>query len=399
MSVGQSDFSAAKVSFSHKVAYGVAIFVLSFAGGWLGGSSRVDNKLSIENQPNTSFSGSKNTGNTIRSIADSVGPSVVSINVTSAVASSGSDLLYSQLFGYDLSPKPRQSAGTGVIISQDGLVMTNRHVVPSGVTKVSVTLSDGTELEDVRVLDRTANNDSLDIAFLKIGDTKGKKLTVAKLGDSSKMRIGDSVVAIGNTLGQFQNTVTTGILSGYGRSIQASGGNDGVETLDDLFQTDAAINQGNSGGPLVNMGGEVVGINTAIAEGAQTVGFAIPINNVKGIIKSIEKTGKIERPYLGVRYVLLTDDIAKELRLKASRGAYIPKSADGGGVIKGGPADKSGIKEGDVITKIDGKTIDEKTSLVSVLGKKNVGDTVRVSINRDGSVKNIDVRLGAANKN
>lgn len=379
-------------SFLQKVALGMGIFVLSFAGGWAGGASRNCQGL-LEGSSLTPKVTTTKTGDAIRTVAEAVGPSVVSVNVTTE-STAGVGSLYSQLFGLEAMPQARQSAGTGIIISQDGLVLTNRHVVPAGVSKVSVTLSDGTELDDVKVVGRTNPNDSLDIAFLKIGNTKGKKLTVARLGDSSKMTVGDQVVAIGNTLGQFQNTVTTGILSGYGRSIQAGGGSEGVETLDDLFQTDAAINQGNSGGPLVNMSGEVIGVNTAIAEGAQTVGFAIPINNVKGLVAGVEKNGKIERPYLGVRYILLTDDIAKELDLAVTRGAYIPRSS--GGIVADGPADKAGLKAGDVITKIDGKAIDEKASLVSILGKRQPGDTVELSVVRDGKTITLRAELATA---
>src|SRR5207249_716858 len=156
---------------------------------------------------------------------------------------------------------------------------------------------DGTELKNVSVIGRTSDSDPLDIAFLKINDKKGKTLTPVKLGDSSKIQVGDKVLAIGNALGQFQNTVTQGIISGYGRSVQAGdssqlGLSNNTETLQNLFQTDAAINEGNSGGPLVNMSGEVIGINTAIAGGAQNVGFSIPINDVQGLIKSVLNKGK-----------------------------------------------------------------------------------------------------------
>lgn len=382
-------------NFFHKAAVAMGIFVLSFAGGWLGGSSR-NGQSPISDTNVARQAVATKSGAAVSSIAKSTGQSVVSVNVTSQSASSSSSL-YSQLFGYDVAPQEQESAGTGIILTADGLIMTNRHVVPSGTSTVSVTLSDGTEYKNVKVIGRTSSSDSLDIAFLKIPDTNGRKLTPANLGDSSKMSVGDQVVAIGNTLGQFQNTVTTGILSGYGRSIQAGDGTGGSsENLDDLFQTDAAINEGNSGGPLVNMSGEVIGINTAIASGAQTVGFAIPINNVKGLIESVEQKGKLERPYLGIRYVLLTDDIAKELSLKVTRGAYIPKTNDQSGIVSGGPADKAGLKEGDVVTKVDGTDINEKTSLISVLGKHKVGDSVKLTVVRDGKTIQLKATLAAA---
>ncbi len=198
----------------------------------------------------------------------------------------------------------------------------------AGATKISITLSDGTELKDVSVLGRTSDSDTLDIAFLKINNAQGHKLTPATLGNSSRVQVGDDVVAIGNALGQFQNTVTSGIISGYGRSLHAGDSSgSSAESLVDLFQTDAAINEGNSGGPLVNLNGQVIGINTAVAGGgAQNIGFAIPINDVKGLVDQVVKTGKFARPYLGVRYVQLTGDIADEFKLSVQNGAFIAPS-------------------------------------------------------------------------
>ncbi|HEX8763019.1 MAG TPA: trypsin-like peptidase domain-containing protein [Candidatus Saccharimonadales bacterium] len=304
-----------------------------------------------------------------------------------------------RFFGFQGSTEQR-GAGTGIIIDKSGLVITNRHVVPAGSKKVDVTLSDGTKFEDVQVIGRTSESDPLDVAFLKIKDTKGVTLTPAKIGDSSKVIVGDTVIAIGNALGQFQNTVTSGIISGHGRSIEAGGESDGsTESLQNLFQTDAAINQGNSGGPLVNLEGEVIGINTAIAAGdAQNIGFAIPINDVKGVIANVIEKGKLERPYLGVVYVTITADMAKRYDLKSDAGAYIPPAVMIGSrsILSGSPAEKAGIKEGDIITKVDGEKVDETHSLTSLLGKHKVGDTITVTIVRDGNERPIDVTLSAA---
>ncbi|QQS19298.1 trypsin-like peptidase domain-containing protein [Candidatus Saccharibacteria bacterium] len=387
---------AKKATLLTKILIGLIIFSISFGGGWLGASSKMsdtDSRAVAEQKTIVT-----NTANLVSSIAGSVGGSVVSVNVTSQSTATG----YGGLFDFGYGPYTQESAGTGVIISSDGLIMTNRHVVPTGTTDVSVTLSDGTVLDKVKVIARTSSRDTLDIAFLKVEDDEGKKLVAAKLGDSSKMKVGDAVVAIGNTLGQFQNTVTSGIISGYGRSLVAGDGSgDQAENLDDMFQTDAAINQGNSGGPLVNMNGEVIGINTAIASDAQTVGFAIPINNVKGLIENVRKSGKLERPYLGVVYVMLTDDIAEEYNLGSTRGAYIPKTEDMGSetVIKGGPAAEAGIAEGDIITKIDGTDINEKSSLLSILSKHKAGDSVELTILRGDATKTISVKLGIAPAN
>lgn len=366
----------------------IAILALSFGGGWLGAESH-DRAPSVVEQ-RTILSDSADL---VSSIATSVGESVVSVNVTSEAESP-----YANFFGYG-GTQTQESAGTGVILTSDGLILTNRHVVPAGTTDVSVTLSDGTVLDKVKVVGRTGSSDSLDVAFLQVEDVEGRNLKPAKLGDSSKMQVGDSVVAIGNALGQFQNTVTTGIISGYGRSLQASDGSgSSADNLDDMFQTDAAINEGNSGGPLVNMNGEVIGINTAIATDSENIGFAIPINNISGLIESVKETGKLERPYLGVRYVMLTDDIAKEYNLSVTRGAYIPSSQSMGSetVIADGPADQAGVEEGDVITKVDGTAINEKNSLLSVLGTHKPGDKVVLTVVRDGKTETLTATLGTA---
>ena len=389
----QTDVDSKKARALSRILIGLIILAISFGGGWLGAASYgndSDTRAMAEQKKVVT-----STANLVSSIAGTVGESVVSVNVTSQSTSSS----YGGFFGFGYGPYTQESAGTGVILSSDGLILTNRHVVPAGTTDVRVTLSDGTVLEKVKVIARTNARDTLDIAFLKVENDEGKKLIAAKLGDSSKMQVGDAVVAIGNTLGQFQNTVTSGIISGYGRSLVAgdeSGG--GAENLDDMFQTDAAINQGNSGGPLVNMNGEVIGINTAIASDAQTVGFAIPINNVKGLIDNVKKSGKLERPYLGVVYVMLTDDIAQEYNLGVTRGAYIPKEADMGSetILKDGPAAAADIQEGDIITKIDGVAINEKSSLLSVLSKHKAGDNVELTIVRGSDTKTVNVKLGVA---
>ncbi len=372
----------------------LAVLAVGFLGGALGAASQSGLGAGSLVQQKTIL---KNEANVISDIAKSVGPSVVSVNVTSQNATVSNP--YSYWFGGGTGGQAQQSAGTGIILTEGGLIMTNRHVVPSGTTSVSVTLSDGTVFDDVQVVGRTSSRDSLDVAFLQIGDLKGRTLSPAKLGDSSAMKVGDTVVAIGNALGQFQNTVTSGIVSGYGRSIQAGDGVSSAETLDDLFQTDAAINEGNSGGPLVNLAGEVIGVNTAIASGSQGIGFAIPINNVRGLITSVEDTGKLQRPYLGVVYVMLTDDTAKEYNLSVSRGAYVPKPEQVGGsetVVPGGPAADAGVEAGDVITEVDGVKVDEKKSLVSLLGNHKVGDKVKLTIVRGNDTKTLTATLAAA---
>lgn len=350
-----------------------------FLGGWFGGQR--------SNQQPSSFQTERvileGQSELISTIAREVGDSVVSIVVTRG-----------GLFG------SAQAAGTGIVLTEDGLIVTNRHVVPAGTTAVTVTLADGTEYQDVQVVGRTSDSDSLDVAFLKINDTSGRKLKAATLGDSTAMQVGDPVIAIGNTLGQFHNTVTSGIISGHGRSIETASVNGfGVDSLENLFQTDAAINEGNSGGPLVNINGEVIGINTAVAAGdVQGVGFAIPINDVSGLIASVKEKGVLERPFLGVMYVSLTNDLAKTYGLTINRGAYIVPSVIAGsaGIIAGGPAEQAGVREGDIITKIDDVAIDQNNSLASLVNKRRVGDKVVLTIVRDGQERTIEVLLAAA---
>ncbi len=379
---------------------GLGLIVLSglagFSGAWL------ENHHNQNGLYSTTVGNQKKvvTGQSqlISQIAKSVGSSVVSVNVNiSGSSSSSQDSL--GFFGFAQPSQDQQAAGTGVIISSGGVIMTNRHVVPTGTTSVSVTLSDGTELKNVSVIGRTGDNDSLDIAFLKINDAKGHKLTAASIGDSSNVQVGDDVVAIGNALGQFQNTVTSGIISGFGRSVQAgdsSGNAATAENLDNLFQTDAAINEGNSGGPLVNLNGQVIGINTAIAGNAQSIGFAIPINDVRGLIGQVLKSGKFVRPYIGVRYIPLTADIASQFGLKVQHGAFVAPSSDPASpsVLVGSPANKAGIQERDIITEVEGKKIDENHSLTSLLNQHQPGDNVKLTVIRGDKTLHLTATLG-----
>ena len=368
------------------------LFILSISSGFFGAwlFTRDDPTQSTQKQQVVL----KSQAQLISNIAKNVGESVVSVEVTRSSQLNGG------LFGFsNLQDTESQSAGTGIILDEQGLIITNRHVVPAGTKSVNVVLSDGTRYENVEVVGRTNSQDTLDVAFLQIKDTKGKNLVPAQIGDSSKVNIGDSVVAIGNALGQFQNTVTSGIISGHGRSVEAASDSGAEsESLTDLFQTDAAINQGNSGGPLVNLEGQVIGINTAVADSAQNIGFAIPINDVTGLIKSVKESGKIERPYLGVVYVSVTDAIAKEYNLPVKRGAYIPPQSVLGQdtIINGSPAEKAGLKEKDIITKVNGTAIQENKSLTSLLGKHAVGDTVQLTVERDGKQITVSVTIGNA---
>src|SRR3989344_6671540 len=237
--------------------------------------------------------------------------------------------------------------GTGFVISEDGLISTNKHVVSDAEATYTVISNDGKQY-DAKVLSRDPVND---IALVKID---AKNLPTLNLGDSSDLEIGQKVIAIGNSLGQYQNTVTTGVVSGIGRTIVASGAG-GSEQLEGVIQTDAAINPGNSGGPLLDIGGSVIGINTAMDAQGQLVGFAIPVNDLKKDLESFRKFGKIVKPFLGVRYVLITPTIKQENNLKFDYGALIvPGGKNQPAVVAGSAADKAGIKDGDIILEING---------------------------------------------
>lgn len=352
-----------------------------FFGGWFGTQSAEQANPSVTTREIV-----ESEGNLINAIAKDVSPSVVSIDVTRTEVTQ-------DFFGFGQEIE-RQASGTGVLISDDGVIITNRHVVSAGTQEVMITLSNGDEAE-ADVIGRTNESDPLDIAFLKIKNPGAVDIVPAQIGDSEDVEVGDRVVAIGNALGQFQNSVTSGIISGFGRDIEAFDGG-GVETLQNLFQTDAAINSGNSGGPLVNSASEVIGINVATAS-AENISFAIPINDVKPLIDIVLETGKLERPFLGVRYVPLTPAIANELELDVEQGAYIPEGTGARpSIVPDSPAEEAGLSGGDIITKIDGEELTKDNGLVSVLGQKRVGTTVELTIVRDGNEQTLSVTLQAA---
>lgn len=339
------------------------------------------------NRPTTSIFHSSNSASnnaatfaegSISEIANSVSKSVVSIITNTSTT------------GSFFTGQVSQAAGTGFIISSDGYIATNKHVV-ANATKIGVILDDGSTYEDVELIGTDPIND---FAIIKIKDVKD--LTPIKIGDSKTTNIGQQVVAIGNALGTYQNSVTSGIISGKGRSLTASDSSRTTyETLSDMIQTDAAINGGNSGGPLVNAAGEVIGINTAYASQGNNVGFAIPINSVKGIMAGVLKDGKLERAVLGVRYQTITPLIAKEKKLDVAAGAYVKGSNNASAVIKGSAGDKAGIKDGDIITAVNGTKIGTAGSLGSLIGEYAVGDTVKLEVYRDKKYIELNVKLEA----
>ena len=311
-------------------------------------------------------------------VAKKLSPSVVSIT---------SKAVTTNFFG---GSQTSEGQGTGIILTSDGLILTNNHVI-SGSSSLTVFTSDGKQYTASLV----AADPNNDYAFIRI---KASGLTAAKLGSSSNVQIGQRVVAIGNALGQFQNTVTDGIISGKGRPVTASdsGTGAGAEQLQNLFQTDAAINPGNSGGPLVDLDGNVIGMNTAVAGNAQNIGFAIPVDEIKAAIGSVEKQGKIERPYLGVRYIPISPAYAKANNLSVSSGALLLGDGTNLAVLPNSPAAKAGLKEGDIVTKIGDQAIDQDHTLTSLLSRKKVGDKVKIVYLRDGKTASVDAILELA---
>ncbi len=280
------------------------------------------------------------------------------------------------------------AAGSGFIINSNGLILTNKHVVNISGASYTVITNDGKKYP-AQVL---ARDPVQDLAVVKINVSGLPALVV---GDSNNLQIGQTVIAIGNALGQFSNSVSKGVISGLSRSITASEGGGSSETLSQVIQTDAAINPGNSGGPLLNLAGQVIGVNTAIVQGAQNIGFAIPINQAKRDISQVETTGKISYPYLGIRYILVTDDIKQKNNLSVNYGALVVhgSGASDVAVAPNSPADKAGIKDGDIILEIDGKKIDQNNDLAKATQSHNVGDAVTLKILSGGQEKTVSVIL------
>lgn len=310
-------------------------------------------------------------------------PSVVSILAEGEAPIPGIPFFYQQI----------KTGGTGFIISSDGLILTNKHVVQYENINYTVILSNGKEYP-AKVLARAS---AQDLAVLKIEPKTGESFKSLPLGDSDKIKIGQTVIAIGNALGEFQNSVSVGVVSGLSRSITATGGGM-AETLDQLIQTDAAINSGNSGGPLLNLSGEIVGINTAVASGAENIGFAIPINQAKKAIESVKTTGKITYPFLGVRYILIDKEIKSQYNLPVDYGAWVVRGNEIGdvAVTPGSAADKAGIKENDIILEVNGQKITTENTLSKIILSYNVGDKVKIKLLRGDKEIEVEAQLGAS---
>lgn len=339
----------------------------------------------------------------IEDIAKRVSPAVVSVITTKNIPVveqyysnpfSGDDF-FNQFFQEFQIPQFRQrgtekqqvSSGTGFFVSGDGFLITNKHVVDDPNAEYSVIMNDQKKFS-AKVLARDPLND---VAVLKV---IGSRFPVINLGDSDTTKVGHTAIVIGNSLGEFHNTVSVGVISGLRRTIVASGAKSGPEELSEIIQTDAAINPGNSGGPLLNLKGEAVGLSVAMAQGAENIGFAIPINQVKRSYNEAREKGKITYPYLGVRYILVTTELKEKQKLLVDYGAMVVTGTDGEEpVLPNSPASKAGLKEKDIILEFGGVKINKDNALAKLIQRKSIGDKVKLKVLRNGGELELEVVL------
>lgn len=316
-----------------------------------------------------------------------VGPSVVTIvEDLPAQAGNAYNMGPFSIFGFSApsieDPEPR-NIGSGFVVSKDGLIVTNKHVVSDSKAKYQVLTSEDKSYDVERIYRDPLN----DIAILKIN---APSLKPVEMGDSGSLEVGQFVIAIGTALGEFRNTVTTGVISGLGRGITAGSAYEGfAEKLDNVIQTDAAINPGNSGGPLLNSSAQVIGVNSAVASSAQNIGFALPINLIKASLENFNKGGQFDRAFLGVSYTMLDSEIASLNNLPA--GAYVDST------VPSSPAQSAGIQRGDIITHYNNTRLEkDKFELSTAISQNKIGDAVTLKIWRNGETKEVTVTLGKA---
>jgi len=384
----------------------LSILFSSFFGaifGFMGGKISDKLFLEIESKLGIKENGNKQTVNkekvieedsAIIDVVEKSSPAVVSIIITKDVPKYRS--FFSDPFGFfgdslngqEEMEKQTVGGGSGFLVKSNGMIVTNKHVVSDLNAEYTAITSDGKEYP-ATVLARDINKD---IALIKIG---GENFPTLPLGNSDDLKIGQTVIAIGNSLGEFSNSVSKGIISGLRRNITAGSSFGESEKLSDIIQTDAAINSGNSGGPLLDISGNVIGVNVAMAQGAENIAFSIPVNQIKKIVDQVNNTGKISTPFLGVRSIAINKQIQLENNLSFDYGALVARGEKitDFAVLPGSPADKSGLMENDIILEINGIKIDEKNSLADIISELNVGDTIKVKFWHKGEIKNIQIKL------
>ena len=305
-------------------------------------------------------------------------PAVVSI--VSSPPESGERSLFPEGVMFDRFPEPEEMVGgSGFIVSGNGFVVTNRHVVEDDSVDYIVLTNDG-ERYEAEVLDKDT---FFDIAILKIDSEKD--FEYLEFGDSSAISVGQTAIAIGNALGEFENSVSVGVVSGLSRSITAGGSRGNIVFFDEVIQTDAAINPGNSGGPLMSIDGKVIGVNSALAMGSQNIGFAVPSNIVEPIVASVKETGRIIRPFLGIRYVDINSSLQRQKDLPVDYGILLVKGGSGEPAVSPGtPAEEAGLKEGDIIIEVDGEKVEGRRDFARKIRYKKVGEIMRMKVLRDG---------------
>ena len=309
--------------------------------------------------------------------------SVVTVAISKNVTNNSLDV-FGQMFGVTEEKQEttniERDIGTGFIISEDGLIVTNKHVVSDISAKYKVIIGKEETVEVVNIYRDPIN----DLAIIKVNKTGLKPV---EMGDSGKLKVGQTVIAIGTALGEFRSTVTKGVISGLGRGITAGGFGVGMEKLEDVIQVDAAINSGNSGGPLFDSSGKVIGVNVAMSQNGQSIGFALPINLVKESVDNFKVTGEFDRPYLGVSYQVISKEVA--LLNEVPSGAYVQT------VIENSPAQKAGLKTGDIVTEVDGKKLVEMkdTSIARIVNQKKIGDTIKIKYFRDKTETEVEIKL------
>ncbi len=380
---------------------GLSLLIAAVAGGLIGGAFgyRLASPMS---STTTSASGTSTKTQTLAVQEDSATVDVVKAAdpaVVSIIISKDFSKIYGQqpaspfdnFFGLPQQPQSgvqEIGGGSGFIAKSDGTIITNKHVVDDDQASYTVVMNDGKRY-DAKVLAKDPSND---VAVVKI---EASNLPTLQFDDSDKVQIGESVIAIGNALGEYRNTVTKGIISGKSRTITAGDSNGQTETLEDVFQTDAAINPGNSGGPLLNLAGHVVGMNTAVNQSGQLIGFAIPVNVVKRDLDSVTQVGHIVKPFLGVRYVVVTQALADNNKLPVNHGALIQAddTTNSPAVVSGSPAEKAGLVVNDIIVSVNGTDIDTEHTLTGLLNRYNAGDTITLKVYHAGKAKDVSVKL------